>query len=65
MALFGSRKGRAGQGSFATRTQGVSKSQRAARARAGHKKRASHLYTGGNPKKGTKTTYRKGRGHLF
>ncbi len=62
MALFGSKKYRT---KTTTRSTGVSTAQRAARARKGHQRRAAHLYTGGNPKRGTKTSYRKGGGHLF
>lgn len=67
MPLFGSRKGRSasGQGSIATRTKGVSSATRAARARKGHKRRSAHLFASTGAAKGRKTTYRRGRGHLF
>lgn len=67
MALFGSGKASRGsaRGSFATRTSGVSPATRAARARKGHQRRASHLFASQGAKKGRKTTYRKGRGRLF
>lgn len=62
MPLFASRKYRT---KSTTKSPGVSTAQRAARARKGHKGRSAHLFTGGNPKRGTKTSYRKGAGHLF
>lgn len=63
MALFGGHKFTRG-GSLHSRSQGVSPAVRAARARAGHKRRASHLFVA-NRAKGRATTYRRGRGHLF
>jgi hypothetical protein len=67
MPVFGS--GRAsrgsGRGSFATRSRGVPTSVRAARARKGHQRRGAHLFASQGAKKGRRTTYRRGGGHLF
>lgn len=62
MALFGTRKYKYAS---STRSTGVSRATRAARARKGHNRRAAHLYASSGAKKGRRTTYRKGGGHLF
>lgn len=65
MALFGgSRKTRQSASLIGGQTRGVSSATRAARARKGHQKRASHLFVSGNSR-GSRTTYRKSQGRLF